>query len=325
MYTEEKMSSNEIAKAYGCWATTIRYYLKKWDVQIRNPISGEQYNNIYDADVHYFDDIDSAEKAYWLGYIASDGHVSDETSLMLCCQYLDVDILKNFKRCIKSNHPIKVNQKGHVMLQITSKHMAKTLKRYGFEHDKTFTMHLREIIQFIPEEHQWAFFTGLFDGDGSIRFYNYEYVQGFQYHFGFTGVKESVELFAERFHIHTKLVDEGNGIYTVRTSNAPHIYWCLHQLYDNATIYCYRKYITAEHVYRLIDKENKNKVKGVTFEGSSGKWVVQVKKDGKNFKVGRYESKDEAERVRLQYEFDNFNESDQQWYHFDKYGIGKDL
>lgn len=227
MYLDEHMSSRKIAEKYNCWGSTIIYHLKEWDVPIRSNVNNEQYNNTYHSNIHYFDKIDSLEKAYWIGYIAADGHVSNST-LMLACSYVDSDILYKFRSCINSNHPFGVTQDGNPTFSITSKHIVETLNGYGLYHDKTYSMHLRDLIEFIPEKYQHAFFTGLFDGDGSIRFYNYDYVNGFQYHLGFTGLKESAELFAENFHINTKPVNEGNNIYTVRTANAPLIYWCIH-------------------------------------------------------------------------------------------------
>ena len=317
------MTSGQIANKYGCYGSTITRYLRNWNVKMRNPASGEQYNNIYNANIHYFDVIDCAEKAYWLGYIAADGHVSDETALMLGCHYLDVDILEKFKECIESNHPIGVNQDGNTVLNIVSKYLARKLKEYGLFHDKSHSLHLKQLITYVPEECIDSFFTGLFDGDGSIRFYKYDYISSFQYHFGFTGVKESVELFSEHFHMNTKIVDEGNGIYTVRIAGAAHIYWCVHKLYDNCPIHCNRKYYTAQNVLRLVEKEQKNRVKGVMFEKQSGKWLTTISRNNRQIKIGRFDSKIEAETARLQKEFDEYGYKAPQWYYFDKYGIGE--
>lgn len=321
MYLNKNLISREIAEEHGCWPTTIIHYLKKWGVPVRNHRNRERYNSIYNVNIHYFDKIDNPEKAYWLGYIASDGHVSSK-ALQLGCHYKDVDLLEQFKECIGAEHPILTNNDGNTIFTITSKHLVKTLNGYGLMHDKTFSMHLKEVIGYIPQEYTKWFFTGLFDGDGSIRFYNYDNVKGFQYHFGFTGLKESVDLFADYFHIRTKLVDEGNGIFTVRTSNAPHILWCLHRLYDDCSIYCHRKYETALEVYKLIDFENKNDVKGVSFVQSENKWTAQINKNNKLIKIGRFNTRREAELARLQYEYDHYGAEAPQWYFFDKYGIG---
>ena len=321
MYSDEKMTSGEIAKIYDCCSGTIIRHLKEWNISIRNSASGEQYNNKYKANIHYFDHIDSAEKAYWLGYIAADGHVVDDTALMLGCQHRDVDILDKFKKCVESNHPIKINKDGNTIFNITSKHMASTLNKYGMMHDKSHSMHLKEVIKCIPEVFHNSFYTGLFDGDGSIKYYNYEYVKGFQYHFGFTGLKESVELFAERFHLKTKLIDESNGIMTVRTANAPQIYWCIHELYDNSPLYCNRKYNTAHDILRLIDKEKKNVVRGITFDIVSGKWLAKIGKNKKNIRIGLFKTKEEAEYQRLKYEYEQYGYDAPQWFFFNKYGI----
>lgn len=78
MYVNKRMTSTEIAKIYGVCPSPVLDALRRFDIPIRH----DRYNAKYTLDIHYFDAIDTAEKAYVLGFITADGHVSSRGVIM---------------------------------------------------------------------------------------------------------------------------------------------------------------------------------------------------------------------------------------------------
>lgn len=127
----------------------------------------------YEADYHFFDRIDSEEKAYWFGFIIADGTIQrNDISIRLAEK--DLDHIEKFQKAIKSNHPIH-QYFSHVQgkdypyrrLVVCSEHMRKTLNRYGFK--KKFE-YIGAPTEFFEKNLHRHFWRGIFDGDGSIGY-----------------------------------------------------------------------------------------------------------------------------------------------------------
>lgn len=95
-------TTSDIAETYECSRSTILRHLKEWGVPIKNK---ERYNGIYKTDIHYFSKIDTEEKAYWIGLLLADGHISKQGVLSLCMK--DLDMIEKLKKSLESEHPIK--------------------------------------------------------------------------------------------------------------------------------------------------------------------------------------------------------------------------
>ena len=320
-YINNKKSANVICKQYNCDSSSIIRHLREWGIPIRNSASN-RYNNLYNVNIHYFDNIDTEHKAYWLGYIFADGHISKKMHLMFGCQKVDIDILEQVKKDFDCTYPIRINKDNNPILNICSKHMCETLLSMGFTHKKSYEVDFQKIVTYIPEHLLHHFVRGMFDGDGSIRYYNYDYVKGYQYHFGYTGLKEVCEFVAKFLRLTTKLARERNtNTYTLKTTNAPMIKYIYGVLYKDATIYCKRKYDIFQEILMLIKKEKKDEVKGVSWYPQLNKWMAACHIGKSNKTIGYYDTKREAERARLQYEYDTFGLNSMQWFFFDEYGI----
>lgn len=134
----------------------------------------------YHCDYHYFDNIDTEEKAYWLGFLITDGWIScDEEAnsgvVGLELQYGDIGHLKKLNKCLKGNYritdrwrkcPISNNQKPNHMcvLRIYSITMYRALINLGLSSDKTYSVGFPDI----PHKLMRHFIRGLFDGDGGF-------------------------------------------------------------------------------------------------------------------------------------------------------------
>lgn len=238
------ISSNQIANFYKCDLSTILRQLKRWNVYIRK----ERYNALYRVNTNYFKEIDSEDKAYFLGLIISDGHISKNNIISLCMK--DRDIIEKFKECIQSEHPIKLNKDNNPVIYIHSKEIADDLRNIGLNNRKSYYLDIKKVLSFIPKAFEKDFVRGLFDGDGSIKIYNYNYLNKPQYHFGYTGLLNIVEYIKTFFNIERKIVKESDITYTTITRDKNKIIECYNKMYDKATIFLNRKYETFQSIIK---------------------------------------------------------------------------
>lgn len=119
---------------------------------------------------NYFDNINTPNKAYILGWIMSDGYVSKNK---LVFGLKDLEILEFIKSEMESGHKIseifvydKRTNKTYqqYVLQICSKKISKSLNELGIYQAKSFTVDLPKIDKILYPH----LIRGLFDGDGYI-------------------------------------------------------------------------------------------------------------------------------------------------------------
>lgn len=130
----------------------------------------------------YFDNIDSSEKAYWLGFITADGYVVDNKKggnyeLSIELSKTDIEHLYKFKKCIESDAEITVRSKSpftnigidkvYEMCQIRlySQHIVQSVRKYNVIQNKTYNLVFPNNID---EMFIWDYIRGYFDGDGSL-------------------------------------------------------------------------------------------------------------------------------------------------------------
>jgi hypothetical protein len=140
----------------------------------------ERFNNHrkYDIDLTYFEKIDKPEKAYFLGWIYSDGCLDEKSKLFrISIQEKDKDILEKLMRLISNNAPIKFRKRNNnydnclrqdlVILQIKRIKIYNDLLKLGLYPNKSETLPFPTFSQ-VPEKFVFHFIRGYFDGDGCI-------------------------------------------------------------------------------------------------------------------------------------------------------------
>ena len=140
--------------------STIKDILKSNNIEIIN-------RSRIKCNVNYFENIDSSDKAYFLGWMISDGWINKK-GIGIALNIKDKNILENFKKCIKYEGNIGqyTTKKGSTMvyLIITSEKLKQDLSKYGVIQAKTNRTYFPEI----PEKFYSHFIRGVFDGDGCI-------------------------------------------------------------------------------------------------------------------------------------------------------------
>lgn len=140
------------------------------DFEKRGIVGEKHGGSKYSYNRSYFKVVDSPTKAYWIGFIVGDGHVScGQLSFGLAPK--DKQLLCNFLDEINGSYEqIKDRKKERMsQLQIKSKEMVQDLIDVGVPaKNKTF---MAVVPDYIPQKHISAFWLGLFDADGSVGVY----------------------------------------------------------------------------------------------------------------------------------------------------------
>lgn len=176
LYYEKKMNTVEIGKIYGVWGSTIGTNMKRLGFELRHVGDDSRPNAKHHIDPEFFDSINTEEKAYVLGFILADGHISKHNTLMFGLKSDDVDVLYKIKSAMGSTHNITLSKNGNAaLLSIRCAHIGKRLNELGVYHDKTFSLKILDVVSQIPQELERHFIRGLFDGDGGLGIYHYPY------------------------------------------------------------------------------------------------------------------------------------------------------
>lgn len=227
-----------------CNKSKLYRKFKEWDIQKRKRISTNlRHNAKYEIDYNYFKIIDNEHKAYWLGFLLADGFVNQK-EISFCLQKQDEKMIELFRKDLKSNHPIKYNKDNNPYITIVCKSICEDLINKGLHNRKSWSIEFDKVISFVPKNFLNHFIRGMFDGDGCIKYYNYDYLSKPQFHFGYTGVKNVCDYLKNLFNIKRELFRESDITFTLVTRDPNKINEIFDYLYKDSTIYMNRKYET---------------------------------------------------------------------------------
>lgn len=122
---------------------------------------------------NYFSQIDTPEKAYWLGFLFTDGSVDHYKStgrIRLQLQEKDLEILEKFKEDLGIETSIIYDKRSNstcCSVEFVDEQIYNDLKEYNIIPNKTYEIdHIP--YEKIPKDFWPAYALGLFDGDGSL-------------------------------------------------------------------------------------------------------------------------------------------------------------
>jgi len=168
---ENGMSITKIGKKLSIDRKAIARLLKNNNIKSRD---GFYYARKYNVNEHYFDVIDTEEKAYILGFIYADGNnLYRYNRISIHLSKTDEEILKKISNILYGKEILKYNQKTnkngkifqYVTLQVFNKHMSKHLANLGVVEAKSHKIVFPEWLDKSLYKH---FIRGLIDGDGWI-------------------------------------------------------------------------------------------------------------------------------------------------------------
>ncbi len=170
LYINKKLSAAKIAALHETKTQQIYYLLEKYGIPRR---SLTKMNTSFSVNESYFKTIDSAEKAYWLGFLYADGYVTKRHQVGLSLAEQDAHHVEKFREAVNSTHPIHCYTSsgyGHgkyVKLIFSCQEMTSDLIQLGCVQQKSL------VLKFPTEDQVLSnfmrdFVRGYFDGDGSI-------------------------------------------------------------------------------------------------------------------------------------------------------------
>ncbi|UOE58139.1 LAGLIDADG family homing endonuclease [Cytobacillus oceanisediminis] len=232
----------------------VDWILRKHGIPKR---SNKQNSRKYEVDHHYFDVIDTEEKAYWLGFLAADGYVrgGNRCEVGMSLEIKDIGHVDKFKQAINATYPVKTyegttsyNNVAYARLLVASESMKEALEKHGIVEHKTLVLEFPEL----PEELVRHFIRGYFDGDGSFSYY----AKKNQYQIKIcgttailTGILEAFEMLNQKLY---KRNDDDKDNYYISIGGMNQVRQLADYMYDGATIYLERKKEIYEQIKNTV-------------------------------------------------------------------------
>lgn len=168
-YLEDILSVPDIAKNHCISVQAVYNLLKRENIRFKRGRNNRKNKFNY----HYFDVIDSKDKAYFLGWLYSDGNNYPSTgTIQLGIQESDIKILYVLQSYITTTpFEIKIVKRtvgqNKAVLKLTSKLTSRALENLGVIQNKTFILKF-PTEKLVPKKFIHHFIRGYFDGDGCI-------------------------------------------------------------------------------------------------------------------------------------------------------------
>lgn len=248
LYSVQYKSISYISKLFNCSTGKIKRVLISNDIEIRD-------NNFYKSkyvDETFFENIDTEEKVYILGFIYADGYISKNT-FGIKISVKDYELLKKIKDILHSEHKIGfcINNNGYgkgnesCYLSINNKNLVNSLIKNGVIYNKSNILEFPS-YNIVPEHLIRHFIRGYFDGDGSVYGNNSGLIVSFEGTECFlsylldilrdvTGTKTSVYKYKGKEH------------YYIRIGGNNQVKMFYNYIYENSTIFLGRKKVVFEN------------------------------------------------------------------------------
>ena len=173
MYTNQGISTVKIGKEFNCGNKVIAKVLERYEIP-RTCVGSRKYF----LNEHYFDKIDTPNKAYILGFLYADGcNFPKKQTISMSLEEQDKEILEKIRLEIGSDKPLEFIQQSKRKdkdndyhyndmwrFLMFSKHMCEVLNEHGMTPRKSLTL---QFPKHLDESLLSHFIRGYFDGDGS--------------------------------------------------------------------------------------------------------------------------------------------------------------
>ena len=175
IYYEEYINGDStivIGKRHNIHYSTLRNRFIKLGLKLR---SNKENSRKYFCNDNIFSNIDTPEKAYWIGFLSADGYISNVKGngkkVGLALSIKDKGHLEKFKKFISATYPIHeyissgFSCAKYCRIVVSSEKMFDDLCRIGIVENKTNVLNSPKNI---PNNLLRYYILGYFDGDGSI-------------------------------------------------------------------------------------------------------------------------------------------------------------
>lgn len=200
---------------------------------------------------HYFDSIDTPNKAYVLGLLYADGNnLTSHNTMTISLQECDKKVLERIKEELEYEGDLRINKlheknpnyKNQYILCINDEIISKRLAELGIVDNKSLILKYPE---WMPKELERHFMRGYFDGDGCV-YYDKKRNKTTT---NICGTLDMCEHFSKimwnmgcKNNIRQPKQSKGKNTYVLRTAGNKSSYKLLSYMYDDSDIKMERKY-----------------------------------------------------------------------------------
>lgn len=224
----------------------------------------------YQINENYFEKIDSENKAYILGIIASDGSICNGISYILAEK--DIEILFFLKEQLRSEHPVK--RKKYSSFIISNSKIKKDLLALGLRMNKS-----KNNLTFpnLEPRYIFHFLRGIFDGDGSI------YENKNEFTVSFTGgesfliiIKNILQTYDINSYLRYRYGENNKNSCMLDIRGSVQIQKIKNLLYTNAEFFLKRKY----NKFLLNEKKYFNFIKRSHSKNGNKEKIIEMYNSG---------------------------------------------
>lgn len=207
----------------------------------------------------YFKEIDSPEKAYWLGMMAADGSIGEyggAKRVSLGLHKKDRYILEQFAETLGYPASSISDKEFHSNFQVSSIEMYNDLFNLGLTQRKSRTID----GSIVPVDYIWPFTRGLFDGDGCVCVYSVGERKKKKISASITGNKPLLEHIAKKINMPYCGHMKSNGCYSI-TYNTKNALNFMESLYAASCPLMVRKKDKYDSYLLYLEEYEKKKLK----------------------------------------------------------------
>ena len=239
------MTTIEIGKEYGICDRSVANILRRNGVSVRKAA-----RRSYVVNHDYFHSIDSMEKAYFLGWMVTDGSVIENNKSEGSANTIRIELQSGDKYIIEKfaeelgapKEQVKVfNKRNHAYFSFSSKEMSDDLAQYGIVPRKTFTAYL----PIVRNDLMPHLIRGVFDGNGTITYNSGPHYKRKHPRIAFYGTEELCTRVRDYLHSEIGLAQN-----KVSKSTCFHVWWSgdkqCKALYDYMYRECEDYYLTRK-------------------------------------------------------------------------------
>lgn len=235
----DKYTAKELGDVLGRTKNAVALKLNKLGINVSK----------YNYNKHFFDIIDTEQKAYWLGFMYADGYVAYSTERRVYeasieLKASDYEHLMKFNKSLNGNVEVHFRErerwdKLHNICHIRfhSKELVEGLIKHGCIPNKTFDIKMPDIDEDLIRH----FIRGFFDGDGSV--YHRKDRNGIYANFTSASYEFLVSLRAYIYQLGVNsYIVKDREHYQLRIYGKDYTMIFLKHIYENSDIYLDRKY-----------------------------------------------------------------------------------
>lgn len=241
----------------------------------------------------YFNQIDTAEKAYWIGFFYADGYIlSNQNGFGCALKEEDSSHLIKFLKCIEINtldclHHDEVNKSCRFVLFDST--IYNRLIEIGFTSKKSYDND-NKIFYNIPDSFKRDFIRGLWDGDG--------YISISKENRNITGIISNNDKLLTTIASYLSdilgknfcKVTYSDGYPRIRLTSRKAFFLC-NYLYCDSKVYLDRKY--QSYLTLKLPQQSKYKYKCIS-RLPSGRYFTKISYNNKTHTIGTFDTVKEA-------------------------------